>query len=136
MPVDDSDLEAAAAQYASLLPERIDLVHLGLGPDGHTASLFPGTPQLAVRDRRVTSGPAGLEPFVERVTLTIPALAGAVAVAFLVTGASKADAVARAFRAEPGEDVPASLLRLGAAPIDVYLDEPAAAEARDPASPG
>ena len=76
----------------------IDLMLLGLGPDAHAASLFPGTPQLAERARRVTSGPAGLEPFVDRVTLTLPALLEARRIVFLVVGAGKAEAVERAFR--------------------------------------
>jgi 6-phosphogluconolactonase len=117
----------AAGEYdAALAGRTLELLLLGLGPDGHVASLFPGSPQLRVRDRRATSGPAGLEPYVERVTLTLPALLAARRVVFLVSGEQKADAVALAFAAEPSEDVPASLLRTGAAPIDVYLD-PAAA---------
>ena len=98
------------------------LVILGVGEDGHIASLFPGSPQLAERERLVTSGPAGLEPYVDRVTLTLPALLSALRIVFLVTGADKADAVRRAFRDEISEDAPASLLRHGDVPIDVYLD--------------
>jgi 6-phosphogluconolactonase len=58
MPVTDEDLDAAAARYAESLPERLDIAHLGIGPDGHTASLVPGDPVLEVTDRRVavTSG--------------------------------------------------------------------------------
>jgi 6-phosphogluconolactonase len=123
--------EAADAYEAELGETALDLVLLGLGPDCHTASLFPGTPQLAVRHRRVASGPPGLEPWVDRVTLTVSALTSSRAIVFLVTGASKAAAVERAFRAEPGEDAPASLLRAGPAPVDVYLDPAAAGGSHD-----
>jgi 6-phosphogluconolactonase len=117
----------AAGEYDKALEGvELDVLLLGLGPDGHVASLFPGSPQLEVRDRRVTSGPAGLEPWVDRVTLTLPALLSAARIVFLVTGAAKADAVERAFRGPVTEEVPASLLRAGTAPIDVYLDADAA----------
>src|SRR5579862_6909942 len=55
----------------------LELLLLGLGPDGHVASLFPGSPQLEERKRLVTSGPAGLEPWIDRVTLTLPSLLAA-----------------------------------------------------------
>jgi 6-phosphogluconolactonase len=113
----------AAGEYEKALDGvGLDFLLLGLGPDAHVASLFPGSPQLAERERLVTSGPAGLEPYVDRVTLTLPALLSARRIVFLVTGADKAGAVRRAFRDEIGEDAPASLLRRGDAPIDVYLD--------------
>src|SRR5262249_21305087 len=87
----------------------LDLALRGVGPDGPAASLSPGSPQLDIENRRATSGPAGLEPWVDRVTLTLPTLLGAGRIVVLVTGASKAEAVARAFRGEITRDVPASL---------------------------
>jgi 6-phosphogluconolactonase len=116
----------AAGEYEQAIEGvTLDLLLLGLGPDAHMASLFPGSPQLLERERLVASGPAGLEPFVDRITLTLPALLGARRIVFLVTGADKAQAVRRAFRDEIRDDAPASLLRRGNVPIDVYLDEAA-----------
>jgi 6-phosphogluconolactonase len=116
----------AAGEYDQAIEGvTLDLLLLGLGPDAHMASLFPGSPQLLERERLVASGPAGLEPFVDRITLTLPALLGARRIVFLVTGADKAQAVRRAFRDEIRDDAPASLLRRGNVPIDVYLDEAA-----------
>jgi len=93
MPVEDDDLDAAAARYAQSLPEYFDLVHLGLGPDGHTASLVPGDPVLDLTDREValTAEYQGRR----RMTLTYPVLNRAFQVLWLVTGADKADALAR-----------------------------------------
>jgi 6-phosphogluconolactonase/glucosamine-6-phosphate isomerase/deaminase len=93
MPVNESDLEAAAAGYAASLPGQFDLVHLGLGPDGHTASLVPGDPVLAVTDRLV----ALTRPYQGRVrmTLTYPALARARQIMWLVTGSDKKEPLAR-----------------------------------------
>jgi 6-phosphogluconolactonase len=93
MPVTDLDLEAGASRYAASLPERFDLIHLGLGADGHTASLVPGDPVLEVTDREV----AITEEYQgrRRMTLTFPVLDGAARVLWLVTGAEKADALRR-----------------------------------------
>jgi 6-phosphogluconolactonase len=93
MPVDADDLERAAADYTSALPDRFDLVHLGLGPDGHTASLVPGDPVLDVTGTLVAL--TGVYQGRRRMTLTYPALERARKILWLVTGADKVDALAR-----------------------------------------
>jgi 6-phosphogluconolactonase len=92
MPVTQRDLEAAARDYELSLPERFDLVHLGLGPDGHTASLVPGDPVLEVDDRRVAVTTGEYQGH-RRMTLTYPALDAARQILWLVTGAEKRDAL-------------------------------------------
>jgi 6-phosphogluconolactonase len=87
MPVDDNDLDAGAEFYGELLPERLDLVHLGLGPDGHTASLIPRDPVLEVSDRLVAT--TGEYQGRRRMTLTYNALARADQLLWLVTGSDK-----------------------------------------------
>ena len=93
MPVWADDLDAAAAMYANALPDQLDLVHLGLGSDGHTASLVPGDSVLAVLDRDVAV--TGVYQGRKRMTLTYPALNRARQILWLVTGDDKVDALRR-----------------------------------------
>jgi 6-phosphogluconolactonase len=94
MPVTDEDLDAAAERYAATLPEALDLAHLGIGPDGHTASLVPGDLVLEVADRRVAVT-GGEYQGVRRMTLTYPELARARALLWTITGEEKRDALAK-----------------------------------------
>jgi 6-phosphogluconolactonase len=136
MPVDTSlGPDAAAAEYEAMLLRtigghpRLDLALMGLGPDGHTASLFPGQSAVAETQRYAVGVPdAGMEPMVPRVTLTLPLFNTAREVVFLVAGADKAEAVARVFGTPPDETAPAALVRPGAGKLLLVLDEPAAAE--------
>jgi len=116
--------EAADELDAALAGITLDFLLLGLGSDGHMASLFPGSPQLEVSDRRATDGPACLDPWVHRITFTVPTIQAARRVVFLVSGAGKADAAARAFGADITPDIPASLSRL-APRVEVFLDRAA-----------
>lgn len=122
--------DAGAADYVSELVGvgTFDLVLLGLGPDGHVASLFPGFPTLDVADRGAVGSEAGHEPFVDRITLTLPRLCAARELFFLVVGAEKADAAARAFAREPSRETPGSLARAAEGTTWAILDAAAAAE--------
>ena len=106
---EDDPAAAAAAYDRELAGVTLDFVLLGIGPDGHTASLFPDAPTLAERERRAVAASPGLEPFVDRVTVTLPVLETAKEVVFLATGEQKAEAVAAVLG---GEDprFPASLV--------------------------
>jgi 6-phosphogluconolactonase len=120
--------DAAGELDHALADVTLDFLLLGIGPDGHCASLFPGSPQLRVEDARATSGEAGLEPFVDRVTMTMPTLRSARRIVFIAGGEGKADAIARAFGGEISEDVPSSLVRLAPVPVEVIVDRAAAAK--------
>jgi 6-phosphogluconolactonase len=106
---------------------RLDVALLGLGPDAHVASLFPGQPTLRVTDRPVVGVPeAAMEPFVPRISLTLPVLNAARTVIFLVTGEGKAEAARRAFRSEPTDQAPGSLVRPHSGELVLLLDAAAA----------
>ncbi len=113
MPVEEADLEAAARRYAATLravagdPPVLDLVHLGLGEDGHTASLLPGDAALAVANADVAATAAYRGH--RRLTLTLPALYRARRIVWVVTGAEKARALASLRRGD--RSVPAGLVR-------------------------
>jgi 6-phosphogluconolactonase len=92
MPVTQRDLDGAARDYENTLPDPLDCVHLGLGPDGHTASLVPGDPVLEVSDRRVAITETAYQGH-PRMTLTYPALATARKVVWLITGPDKVEAL-------------------------------------------
>jgi 6-phosphogluconolactonase len=108
MPVTNRDLDAAAHEYDTSLPDRIDLVHLGLGPDGHTASLVPGDPVLEVDDKRVSATTNEYQGH-RRMTLTYPALAEAREILWLVTGEEKRDPLQKLLAADPS--IPAGRVR-------------------------
>jgi 6-phosphogluconolactonase len=126
--------EEGAADYERELQEagrpEFDLMLVGIGPDGHTLSMFPDQESLNERDRLVTGvAMSGLEPFVPRITMTFPAVALARHVVVLAVGDSKADAIAAAFgpNAKPDHHIPSSLLPSTARQLTVLLDSAAAA---------
>ncbi len=123
MPVNADDLDLAADEYARSLPAAFDLIHLGLGPDGHTASLVPGDPVLKVMDRDVAL--TGVYQGRRRMTLTYPVLDRAPHVHWLITGADKVDALRRLRAGD--RSVPAG--RVSSANSLVIADEAAVGEA-------
>ena len=128
MPVESPDLEAAAAQYALTLikiagsPATLDLIHLGLGPDGHTASLVPGDPVLHVTDLGVAL--TGVYQGRRRMTLTYPVINRARRILWLVTGSEKVGALARMRKGDPS--IPAGRISQDRAVI--FADRPAAVD--------
>ncbi len=130
---ENPDLERVAADYDAVLRGlggRLDVVLLGLGDDGHTASLFPGSPQLEVHDRWVTATPvASLEPHVRRITLTFDCINAARHAWFLATGAGKAARVYDVLRGSKNvAKLPAQGVDLKSGELVWFLDEAAARE--------
>ena len=121
--------DEGAAEYRHELAgvDTFDLVLLGLGPDGHIASLFPKFPSLDVRGRDVVGSEAGHEPFVDRITMTLPRIRNTHELLFLVTGEDKAEAASRAFTGDPSPGTPGSLARAAEGPTRAILDRAAAA---------
>ena len=122
--------DAGVAEYRHELAEvgTFDLVLLGLGPDGHVASLFPNFPTLDVTSRDVLGSEAGHEPFVDRISLTLPRLCNTNELLFLVAGEDKADAVARALAGPPSHSTPGSLARSAEGTTRAVVDRAAAAK--------
>ena len=127
--------DAGAGNYEAAVRERMgsdprwNLLLLGMGPDGHIASLFPGKPELEERSRMAVGVPlAGMEPQVPRITLSLPAIAAAREAILLVTGEGKASMAARVFGPSPDRTLPAALIDLRYGSLTVLLDEAAASK--------
>jgi 6-phosphogluconolactonase len=128
---EDEPATAAAAYDRELRGITLDLVLLGLGPDGHVASLFPDAPGLDEAERLAIPAEPKLDPFVERVTLTPPALRSARRIVFMVTGTEKAEAAENALAGEPEPAVPGSMIRSDSGETLAVLDQDAASRLRD-----
>jgi 6-phosphogluconolactonase len=112
-------------ELAEFGPEQLDLILLGLGPDAHICSLFPGAEALGERERRVVGvDTPGMAPLVPRITLTLPVVNSSRQIVLLVTGEDKAEAVERVFRGPPDPRAPGSLVD---GPVVALLDLAAAA---------
>ena len=127
MECEAPDRDGAARQYADLLPERLDILLLGVGADGHTCSLFPSDPALDERDARVVAVHGG-DPELPRLTITPPVIADARRVITMVTGEVKAHTVARVLEGPISTSELPAQLALGGIWI---LDDPAAGELRE-----
>jgi len=112
IPAEEPDLEAVATQYENRLPHALDLIVVGIGEDGHTAAIFPGSPAASEAVRRVVPVLDSPKPPAQRVTITPRVLREAREVLMLATGEEKAEAVWRALKSETDPtDVPARLVR-------------------------
>jgi 6-phosphogluconolactonase len=127
--------DAGAGAYEAEIRARIgsdprwDLLLLGMGPDGHVASLFPGKPEVEERSRLAVGVPlAGMEPQVPRISLTLAAIGSARDAVLLITGEGKAATVARVFGPEPDRSLPAAQVDLRYGALTVLLDEAAASQ--------
>ena len=127
--------DAGAGDYEAEIRARMgaeprwNLLLLGMGPDGHVASLFPGKPEIEERSRLAVGVPlAGMEPQVPRITLTMPAIRSAREAILLVTGESKAATVARVFGPAPDTSLPAARVELRYGTLTVLLDQAAASQ--------
>jgi len=127
---DAGDVHAAAVQYAARLRAHgsgaFEVLMLGLGPDGHLASLFPGHREVGVHDTPVVGVTGSPKPPPERISLTLPALARTRALWFMVSGGEKAEAVARTREATVGADEAPGVALLSAPEVRWYLDDAAA----------
>ena len=120
----------AVAEYKHELTDvaAFDLVLLGLGPDGHVASLFPNFPTLDITSRDVIGSQSGYEPFIDRISMTLPRLCNTHELLFLATGDDKAEAVVHAFGDKPSHATPGSLARATEGTTRAILDRAAAAK--------
>jgi len=128
---EDPDLDAAARDYQAALIANaeapwLDLALLGLGPDGHTASLFPGTTALLEESRLAVAVDVPAQG-AHRLTLTYPALCGAREICFLITGREKASALAAVLHRQQS-DLPAARIMRRSGPVTIFCDAEAAAE--------
>ncbi len=129
----EAELAAVFGSATASHPPQFDLILLGIGGDGHTASLFPGTDALSIRDRLVVANPVPQQQ-TTRLSLTVPVLLAAREVLFLVSGADKAPAVYRAIEGpwDPNE-TPSQYLREANGHVVWLLDKAAAADLGDDA---
>jgi 6-phosphogluconolactonase len=125
------DEELTTAGFGDAVPAA-DLILLGLGPDAHICSLFPGQDSLGERERRVVGVETpGMAPLVSRVTLTLPVVNAARRIVMLVTGEDKAEAVRRSFSGPPDPSAPGSLVQPESGSLELLLDPGAASLLED-----